>query len=159
AGVFIFEGDKLSMTGVPASLASGSFSAICEDHNGVLWFGAETGLFQYKNGELTLRAKPEAPERITVIIEDRGRSLWIGSRSGLTRLSNDRFTTWTERDGLPSDNVAALYEDAEGTLWIGTGDGGLGRFKEGRFTRYTTRDGMFDNGVFQILEDAVGNFW
>jgi signal transduction histidine kinase len=52
-----------------------------------------------------------------------------------------------------------LYEDAEGTLWIGTYDGGLGRLKNGRFTRYTVKEGLFNNGVFCILEDAKGNLW
>src|SRR5262249_34669413 len=86
-------------------------------------------------------------------------SLWIGGQSGLTRMTKGRFTAWAEQDGLPSNHVRALYEDAEHTLWIGTTDGGLGRFKDGRFTRFTTREGMFDDGVFQILEDDAGNFW
>jgi signal transduction histidine kinase/streptogramin lyase len=157
-GVFIFEQDTVSMTGVPASFAHLPVSAICEDHDGVLWFGAERGLFQLQNGELTLRAPNEVPGVIKVIIAAQDGSLWIGSRSGLTRLTNGRFTTWTEKDGLPSDNVTALYED-EGALWIGTADGGLARFQGGRFTSYTTREGMFDNGVYQILEDADGNLW
>jgi signal transduction histidine kinase len=77
----------------------------------------------------------------------------------LARFTNGRFTNWTERDGLPSKFVRALYEDRDGVLWIGTYDGGLGRFKDGKFTRYTVREGMFDNGVFQILEDDRGQFW
>jgi ligand-binding sensor domain-containing protein len=30
------------------------------------------------------------------------------------------FKTFTEVDGLPNDLIATLYEDAKGTLWIGT---------------------------------------
>jgi signal transduction histidine kinase len=55
--------------------------------------------------------------------------------------------------------VRSFYQDEDGTLWIGTYDGGLNRFKDGRFTRYTMREGMFDNGVFRILDDSRGNFW
>ena len=78
---------------------------------------------------------------------------------GLTRVEQGRFTSWTERDGLPGNMVRALYEDADGVLWIGTYDSGLGRLRDRSFTRYTTRDGLLNDGVFQILEDARGNLW
>ena len=78
---------------------------------------------------------------------------------GLTRFHAGQFTAYTERDGLPSSNIRALYQDAQGVLWIGTYDGGLGRFQAGKCTRYTIREGLFNNGVFQILEDARGNLW
>ena len=77
----------------------------------------------------------------------------------MTRVKDGKFTAYTEREGLPSNSVRALYEDPDGVLWIGTYDGGLGRFKDGRFTRYTTREGLFNDGVFQILEDGRGNLW
>ena len=86
--------------------------------------------------------------------DDRGPAgeLWIGSNGGLSRWTNGRFTAWTERDGLPSNHVRALYEDGDGTLWIGSADGGLGRFKAGQFTRYTTKEGLFDEGR-KILDE------
>ena len=159
--VAIFRDGRGSVAGVPPALTNHqTVNAICEDHNGVLWFGAEPGLFSYAHGKASLFTERDGvPGYISVIIESRAGELWIGSRGGLTRLDNGRFTTWTEQDGLPSNHVRALYEDGEGTLWIGTVDGGLGRFKDGRFTRYTTRDGLFDSGVFQILEDGRNNFW
>ena len=53
----------------------------------------------------------------------------------------------------------SFYEDAAGTLWIGTHGGGLCRFQDGRFATVTTRDGLYDGLAFSILEDAAGNFW
>ena len=76
-----------------------------------------------------------------------------GSYGGLTYYKDGRFTSWTEKDGLPGSTVRALKLDGDGTLWIGTYDSGLGRFRDGRFTRFTIREGLFDNGVFQILEE------
>jgi signal transduction histidine kinase len=66
---------------------------------------------------------------------------------------------WTKRSGRLSDWIRTLYLDAEDTLWIGTGGGGLSRFKEGRVATFTTREGLPDNTVSQILEDDAGNLW
>ncbi len=73
---------------------------------------------------------------------------------GLTRIRNGQFARWSEKDGLPSNNIWSIYEDDEGILWIGTYDGGLARFKNGKFTSYSVKDGLFDDGVFRILEDS-----
>ena len=85
--------------------------------------------------------------------------MWVGGYGGLTRIRNGQFTRWTEKDGLPSNNIWSLYEDSEGVLWIGTYDNGLARFQNGRFTRYSVKDGLFDNSVFRILEDSNGYLW
>ncbi len=68
------------------------------------------------------------------------------------------LTAYTGKDGL-AENIRTIYEDSDGTFWIGTYDSGLSRFKNGKFTSYTTAEGLFSNGVFQILEDKRGNFW
>jgi two-component system, cell cycle sensor histidine kinase and response regulator CckA len=53
----------------------------------------------------------------------------------------------------------SLYEDSDGTFWLGSYVGGLFRFKDNKFTAFTKRDGLYDNGVFQILEDDYGYLW
>jgi ligand-binding sensor domain-containing protein len=77
----------------------------------------------------------------------------------LTHYKDGAFTSWREADGLPSRTVRALYEDRDGTLWIGSYDGGLARFKDGKFTRYNTKTGLPNDGAFQILEDDNRHFW
>jgi ligand-binding sensor domain-containing protein len=44
-------------------------------------------------------------------------------------LKTANLTSWREADGLPSRTVRALYEDADGTLWIGSYDGGLAQIQ------------------------------
>ena len=55
--------------------------------------------------------------------------------------------------------MRSIYEDRDGTLWVGTHGGGLGRLKDGRLSRVTARDGLYDDVAFQILEDDAGNLW
>jgi signal transduction histidine kinase len=77
----------------------------------------------------------------------------------LSRLHNGSLTHWTEKDGLPSNTVRAIYEDPKGVVWVGTYDAGLGRYADERWTKYDQRNGLFDDGVFQILEDNHSNLW
>jgi two component regulator with propeller domain len=52
---------------------------------------------------------------------------------GLVRLNGVQFKVFDKSNtrGLSSNRFTALYEDNEGTLWAGTGDGGLTRYRDG----------------------------
>src|SRR5205085_8500000 len=75
------------------------------------------------------------------------------------KLRDEKFTTYNTRDGLSSEVVISLHEDADGALWIGTSGGGLNRLKQGKFTAYTIRNGLPDDVVYSILEDHQNNLW
>src|SRR5262249_4622578 len=77
---------------------------------------------------------------------------------GVNRLRDGALMALTTRDGLPDDVVLALYEDADGVLWIGTRSG-LARLKGGRLVPLAGREGLFDHEVYQILEDDQGDLW
>jgi PAS domain S-box-containing protein len=86
--------------------------------------------------------------------------LWIGTRGGgLTRRRDGEFTTFTTKDGLPSDFVNAIVEDREKALWIGT-DGGICRLANGRITTYAGTAGFTgDSSIAAIVEDERGVVW
>src|SRR6185295_5677386 len=86
-------------------------------------------------------------------------ALWIGTEGGLSRFKDGKFTNYTTEQGLSHGYVREIYEDADGTLWIGTYGGGINRLKDGKLVRITTKEGLFDNIVSRILEDDRGNFW
>lgn len=74
-------------------------------------------------------------------------------------MRDGQFTDFTTEKGLSNNYVRAIYEDADGTLWIGTYGGGLNRFKDGKFTPITTQNGLFDDIVSRIMVDDNDNFW
>ena len=86
-------------------------------------------------------------------------TLWVGTSAGLHRWERGKVRTWTTRDGLPTENIRALYRDVDGTLWIGTLGGGLARMKDGRFVRITMRQGLIDDVISQIVPDDFGALW
>jgi len=101
-------------------------------------------------------------------------ALWMGTNGGgLARYREGVFTRVTRADGLPSDLVRSLYQDADGWLWVGTEGRGLARLDPRawgaaatsppnagrRIVRIGAKDGLFDEVIHQILEDDAGRLW
>ncbi|HTS68830.1 MAG TPA: HD domain-containing phosphohydrolase, partial [Terriglobia bacterium] len=96
---------------------------------------------------------------IWAFVQDREGSLWICSDGGLSQLRDGQVTTYSSVEGLSSDIVLPIYEDREGSLWMGTAGGGLNRFRNGQFTTYTTRQGLSNSIVLSLSEDQEGALW
>jgi signal transduction histidine kinase len=62
-------------------------------------------------------------------------------------------------DGLSSDNVTALLEDLQGTLWIGTRDAGLNRLRHGKVRPFRPSPGTGSLTIFGMIEDLDGRIW
>jgi signal transduction histidine kinase len=96
---------------------------------------------------------------VRALCQDRSGALWIGTDGyGLYRARGSTLDHFTVTNGMVSDIVWAILEDAEGALWSG-GDSGLQRFCHGEFHRFTRREGLPYDDVNQILEDDSGNLW
>ena len=52
-----------------------------------------------------------------------------------------------------------ILEGQDGSLWIGTENGGLNRFQEGKFTLYTTEQGIAHNSVLSLYQDSQQVLW
>lgn len=88
------------------------------------------------------------------------RGFWAGSYAeGALRVVDDRVVERIGGDqGLPSDEVRALFESADGSLWIGTPQG-LARWHEGRVQVWSRADGLPGDYVVALHEDADGSLW
>jgi ligand-binding sensor domain-containing protein len=85
---------------------------------------------------------------------------WLVGDLGAVRLVRDRVVErWSPQEGLSSRFARALYEDRDGTLWIGTYGGGLNRIAGGRVHRYGSDNGLSDEAVSCILPDGHGRLW
>ncbi len=129
-------------------------SAIFEDRQGDLWVGSGTGLNRFRNTRLTPISFPtaEGPATTSALAGGQDGSLWFGTTdSGLKRLQNGIVTTYTTRDGLPSNNILTLHMARDGVLWIITQDGGISRKKGDKFTT------LFSKSPWRVIgEDREG---
>lgn len=140
----------------PQSLASDSINALLVDNEGMVWVGTDdggldrlnplTGHFRhYLNND---NRHNGSASQIFSIHQDRQGILWIGGgNSGLVKydLVNDRFTYFTVKDGLPSNTIYKIVQDAQQHLWLST-NSGLSRFdfNTQSFTNFTVADGLQD---------------
>ncbi len=74
---------------------------------------------------------------------------------GLTGCAS-RSSIRAHRRGSTAGRFTDLYETSDGTLLIGTEDGGLTVYRNGIFTTYTTADGLPSNEVYPIFPDFNG---
>jgi streptogramin lyase len=90
----------------------------------------------------------------------------VGTNVGLNRFdrSTERFTVYRhdERNpaSLSSEGITSIYEDHEGTLWIGTRRG-LNRFDRtrGSFEHITIQNGLANDYIQAVRGDRRGNLW
>ena len=158
-----------------------NFSSVLIDSKGIIWCNAfGIGIFSYdpKSGRIShfqneARDSTSLSEnRVTCIYEDKKGTIWVGTMGG-GLCSYDRegnnFKRYpyvnnvinTPNNGALDDAVVfCIYEDRQGTLWVGTNNGGLNRFDpaSGTFTSYQNQLPGFMT-ISSIFEDSRGQFW
>ncbi len=100
-------------------------------------------------------------DSVISILQTRDGYVWVGTRAGVSRFDGVRFTTFDARDKsqLRENEVWALTEADDGSLWIGVYGGGLSRLEDGRFTVYGTQDGLADDFVRVLAKGSAGALW
>jgi ligand-binding sensor domain-containing protein/signal transduction histidine kinase len=159
AGVQSMSGERFTSFNTPENVHAGNITAIAETREGHLWFGTLDGLYGLDASTGTSFFVTLPNSRISALRIDRSGVLWIATARGLASLRNSKIETFTSDDGLTSNLVLSLFEDREGSLWIGTEAGGLNLLKSKKFTTYTTKDGLPNDVVKAIYQDAQGGIW
>jgi ligand-binding sensor domain-containing protein/signal transduction histidine kinase/DNA-binding response OmpR family regulator len=133
-----------------------SIKVLYEDSKKNIWVSTTAGLFRLENGSRSFERILNNKENnsvntdfINCIQEDSKGHIWIGVYyEGLAMYDviTKSMVSYTEKDGLPNNNVMGILEDNSGSLWLST-DNGLSRFDSNRkfFKNYTASDGLTSN--------------
>lgn len=160
-GVARFHGDRVETLTEADGLSRKEVKALAEDAQGRVWIGTAGGITIWDHGALTWRNFDGEwfRTKIRTLYAARDGSMWVGAARGLHRVKDGEVTTWLPKDGLPHENVLAILEDRQGTLWFGTGGGGLARWVDGRFETLGRKEGLESLHVWSLFEDADGLLW
>ena len=146
-----------------------------KDRQGRFWIGGDNGLVLYdKNMRLIHWYKPKEENKksfygiVRKILEDSENNIWIGCQGDgvylLDRVRNEFLRCKLLRYGkdVRPDNLMDIYEDSQGTLWVGS-DGLFKREKNSpkptTFFLDTTNRKRINYMHTRITEDQSGNLW
>jgi signal transduction histidine kinase len=96
--------------------------SLAEDAQGNVWAGTISGMNRIRDGNIVrVISSPD----VTSINPSADGSLWASSESGLIYVPSalTPIRLFTQRDGLPTNLIDGVAEDAEGYLWLGTEQG------------------------------------
>jgi signal transduction histidine kinase/ligand-binding sensor domain-containing protein len=165
-GAFPADFEIQSWTG-DDGLPSDSVSSIQQTREGFLWVGTAKGLARFDGWrfsdvacEISPKASPVEPLRVTAQCVDSSNALWFGTEShGLFRLNPDSaLPIKATAIGLEQERIHALGADQGGVIWIGT-DKGLVRWQGGEFTRAELGPGGGDPRVLALQVTRSNGVW
>ncbi|MBP1656683.1 MAG: ATP-binding region ATPase domain protein [Bacteroidetes bacterium] len=175
-------GTYMHFTHDPANangLSSNRVNAICEDSDGMVWVGTyDRGIDILNPSDESfahIRAAPDNPfglrsDNIKFLLTSRSGDIWVSTLSeGLQLYDRERkHFTFFDIDSSTSDDerTSILYEDGQGTLWVGTMNNGLYGVKasDGRLLNVRhyahdpeNRNSLSQNFAVDIIQSRVRN--
>ncbi|PTY07126.1 hypothetical protein DB347_07385 [Opitutaceae bacterium EW11] len=102
------------------------------------------------------------PENLVVsAVQTRDGYLWFGTYGGLTRFDGERFEVYDSENspGLQDRRVLRLFEDDQGTLWIGHDSGLVTRYRDGRFEPVLQPGNASNEKIIGLGSDEQGRRW
>lgn len=179
-GLFRITGDAFESLGPDAPPALRNIQTLFEDDEGDLWLGTVAGELYLRSHEQTTlmplangtcdpnrrnlgktpRVDDECRFSPTAIIRAEAGGVWVAlRRNGLRRVWKGGSIALSKSEGLPTNDLNALYEDRAHTLWIGTQAHGLVRYRDGVFKLFDRASGLGAQSVHGIAEDDRGQLW
>ena len=152
--------------GLKSNVGQSGIAGLARTPDGTLWVGIllagpGRGLGRLTDGVFHPFVKPGfdgSKLAVHSMIVDRDGNLWIGtSNQGLFRVRGNVVDHYGQKDGLSSDNVAAVFEDREGIVWAATPDG-IDKFRDPRVTSFTAVEGL-GNDPMGVLASRDGTIW
>jgi ligand-binding sensor domain-containing protein/signal transduction histidine kinase len=167
---YIPASSMLKRTEADAPLVNKNINLVYEDTDHYLWlsFYGE-GISRYMQTTTGLvkidiynTASGLSNNYVKSLFADRENNLWIGTfGGGMDHLIDPVFTQYTVNDGLPSDDITALYRDSN-NLWAGSN----GRITRLIFSKYRQNNlenkvsytrGIPKGEISSFCNDAKGN--
>ncbi|HEX5431482.1 MAG TPA: two-component regulator propeller domain-containing protein [Bryobacteraceae bacterium] len=162
-GLCRLEGDRGVEVGAAEGLPPDRWYAILEDLSGNLWVRSEHLLAErlVNTRRFELRpAPPPADNTYPVLALDPQGNLLASTSRGLAIRTSTGWEVVGVGQGLTTDDISAVVQDREGSIWIGLLGAGLARWLGyGEWRGWDEHDGLSRESVWAIARDTNGRLW
>ncbi|MCK7557750.1 hypothetical protein MKQ70_23175 [Chitinophaga sedimenti] len=149
-------------------LAMNFITAINEDPSGKLWIGTQTAginIYDPATEKFSQLVAPGIVNNIVRrIVRDRQGQMWVGTQEGLSIIDpvTMQQTAYQHESGnissLSQNSIHSLFEDDNGSMWLGTYFGGVNMAYRygGAFTTWQNvprLNGISNNVISNMIED------
>jgi len=136
-------------------LGPGNFPYLHSSRDGTIWFATSKGC-GFFDGQRFQQFPAEDGSDVR-LGSARGGGMWVARGHQLFR-----YWKYGGRDVVAdlswlggAQPISVLYEDRQGTVWLGTKNAGLFRFRDGKFERVPTTH----SAIAAIYQDREDNLW
>lgn len=169
-GLIKMQGGNFSLLTLKDGLAGDVVNALMEDKAGTLWIGTSKGITQITSGTLSPCNVTLPSTSIHALYQDKKGNTWIGSTDkGVFRIGNNgQLKLFSMADGLANENIRVIFEDVNGTIFLGTYGGGISKYlpqleangyKGPIFQTISSKQGLSNDRVLSIIQDREKNIW
>jgi signal transduction histidine kinase len=158
-GLFVSDDGAFRPWKGPAGVVPPPARSVFAAPAGHLWVATDRLLLRIEGDRVDSYTQPDGGGWRSTVIEDRDGNVWIGSQGGLIRFRDGRFEVFTRRDGLPDEDVMALFEDREGTLWVGTRSGTVTQFTDRTIPTNAGPPSLRRDSIESVVEHPAGTLW
>jgi diguanylate cyclase (GGDEF)-like protein len=161
-GLASLRSGKFRILGSRDGLTADPVRSLGVSSDGSLWIATSGSLLRWKDKLLQTVPAPSLPQhdQIASLVDDQHGTLWIGfDHSGIAALRNGKISTYTSRQGLPSDDVTQIFQDREGHLWVGMSEGGVVELRNGIFSNFGKQEGLSEDMVWSVLQARDQSLW
>ena len=164
------DGDGFSKFTTTEGLPHPAVKAVLQDREHQFWFATWGGVGLYDAHSISVfdlsKRGPKSSNEISQIVQDRQGNIWVGYVStfltklypSVSRFDGEDFVFLGAKDGFDIHSCFAIYEDFEGDLWFGGGNG-LFRYDGQQLKKIkTTIAGIGKRSVSTITQDPQGRF-
>ncbi|EGA70715.1 putative periplasmic ligand-binding sensor protein [Vibrio sinaloensis DSM 21326] len=99
------------------------------------------------------------PLSILSLAPNKEGGVWVGTYSQGMFQYRDNSLSAKSLPYLPTNEIRAILEDAQGQLWVGTSAGLVKYTANGEHQLFTTTDGLPDNYIMALAQDKFGRIW
>ncbi|MCK4762358.1 MAG: response regulator [Candidatus Aminicenantes bacterium] len=157
-GLFRISDSKFTTYYEREGLVHNEIHCVYESAAGDLWVGSKEGLNLLKKGpDGTFSTELSISDELLYSSVPLSGKNFVFLRN-FSKKEEIISSTFMDREPAPA-SVTCLFEDRDGSLWIGT-YGGLHLFKDGKIAGILTeKEGLSDNRITCMQGDSRGNIW